>query len=270
MPLSYLGALVNYNTTSSSYRVWDPLRHTVYDVAQPSFNEEAALVWWRKPCQVAEEDEEPLVFPDIVNATPADIHFPTEEEDIDSHDPTPPASPALASSAPASLDPRSPALALDGVPSPKASPPASSLAYPSPSFSPLSYESHLRRNNKTNRGVPPLRLAKMMLAATYETGADDPKTCKQAIKQLDADLSREACQTKVESLIENKVFTKVDRPSNKPVITSKWVFKKKKACLARWRSIKHESWQEASCKRKEWMIVRPTHRQSDSRAFASC
>ena len=65
------------------------------------------------------------------------------------------------------------------------------------------------------------------MAATEETGADDPKTYKQAMKQLDADLWREACQTEVESLIENKVFTVVDRPANKPVITSKWVFKKK-------------------------------------------
>ena len=32
----------------------------------------------------------------------------------------------------------------------------------------------------------------------------------------------------MESLIENKVFTVVDSPSNKRVITSKWVFKKKK------------------------------------------
>ena len=33
MPVSYQGALVNYITTSPAYHVWDPLRHTVYDVA---------------------------------------------------------------------------------------------------------------------------------------------------------------------------------------------------------------------------------------------
>ena len=62
------------------------------------------------------------------------------------------------------------------------------------------------------------------MAATEETGADDPKTYKQAMKQPDADLWREACKIEVESLIDNKVFSVVD----KPLITSKWIFKKKK------------------------------------------
>ena len=43
--VAYEGALVNYSTTSPAYRVWDPLRHTVYDVAQPTFNEEAVPGW---------------------------------------------------------------------------------------------------------------------------------------------------------------------------------------------------------------------------------
>ena len=45
MRVNYQGALVNYSTTSLAYRVWDPLRHTVYDVAQPSFNEDAVRGW---------------------------------------------------------------------------------------------------------------------------------------------------------------------------------------------------------------------------------
>ena len=153
MPVSYQEALVNYGTTSPAYRVWDPLRHTVYDVAQPSFNEEAALGWWRKPCQVAEEDEEPLVFPGIVEAAPIrakGVHFRAAEDAIDSLDPTPPASPAPASSALASSDQESLALALDGVPSPEVSPPASPPASSSPSLSPLPDESHLRRSSKKN------------------------------------------------------------------------------------------------------------------------
>ena len=37
-----------------------------------------------------------------------------------------------------------------------------------------------------------------------------------------------ACAAEVASLVENKVFEVVDRPVSKHVITSKWVFKKKK------------------------------------------
>ena len=85
-----------------------------------------------------------------------------------------------------------------------------------------------RRSSRTNWGVPPLRLAEMLLAATEESGEDDPKTFKQAMKRSVGELSQEACKAKVDSLVENKVFTVVDRPSDKPVITSKWVFKRKK------------------------------------------
>ena len=98
----------------------------------------------------SEEDEEPLVFPEIVEAVlvPAEVHVPDAADALDLN-PTPPASP----------DPTSPAPALDGVPSPAASPPASPPASPSTLLSPLPDESHLRRNSRTNRGVPPLRLA---------------------------------------------------------------------------------------------------------------
>ena len=68
----------------------------------------------------------------------------------------------------------------------------------------------------------------MLLAATEESGEDDPKTFKQAMKRSVGELSQEACKAKVDSLVENKVFTVVDRPLDKPVITSKWVFKRKK------------------------------------------
>ena len=144
----------------------------MYDVAQPSFNEEAAPRWWRKQGQVVEEDEEPLVFPKIVDAAlvPADdIQFPTAEDDIDIQAFAPPIAPAQAS-------PRTPAIL--GVPSPQASPPASPLASPSPPLSLLPDESHPRRSSKTNQGVLPLHLAGMMMAATEETGVDDPKTYK--------------------------------------------------------------------------------------------
>ena len=66
------------------------------------------------------------------------------------------------------------------------------------------------------------------MAATLELSHADPKTCKQAMKLSDAKKWMEACVAEVASLVENKVFEVVDRPASKPVITSKWVFKKKK------------------------------------------
>ena len=75
--------------------------------------------------------------------------------------------------------------------------------------------------------MPPLRLAEMLLAATEEAGANDPKTYKQAMKRPNAELWHDACKAEIDSLVENKVFLVVDRLGNKQVSTSKWVFKKK-------------------------------------------
>ena len=73
----------------------------------------------------------------------------------------------------------------------------------------------------------------MLGAATEETNDADPKTYKQAMKQPDAVLWREACKAEVDSLIDNKVFSVVNRPLNKPVITSKWTSRKVEKCKAR-------------------------------------
>ena len=75
--------------------------------------------------------------------------------------------------------------------------------------------------------MPPLRLAEMLLAATEEAGVDDPKTYKQAMKRPEAKLWHDACKVEIEYLVENKVFSVVDRPGDKQVITSKWVFRRK-------------------------------------------
>ena len=71
-------------------------------------------------------------------------------------------------------------------------------------------------------------MADMLMAATLELSDTDPKSYKQAMKLPNAVKWMKACVAKVASLIENKVFEVVDKPASKPVITSKWVFKKKK------------------------------------------
>ena len=55
----------------------------------------------------------------------------------------------------------------------------------------------------------------MLLASMAEPAADDPKTYKVAMKLPDADKWIEACEAKVDSLIENKVYEVVDRPHHK-------------------------------------------------------
>ena len=65
------------------------------------------------------------------------------------------------------------------------------------------------------------------MLATMESSADDPETFKQAMKLPDSERWLEACAAEVASLVENKVFAVVDRPRH-PVITSKWVFKRKR------------------------------------------
>ena len=45
-----------------------------------------------------------------------------------------------------------------------------------------------RHSNRSNRGVPPLRLVEVMVAAIDDTAVDEPKTFKQAMKLPDKDL----------------------------------------------------------------------------------
>ena len=71
-------------------------------------------------------------------------------------------------------------------------------------------------------------MADMLMAATLELTDEDPNTYKQAMKLPDAAAWVEACAAEVASLLENKVFEVVARPAEKTVITSKWVFKRKK------------------------------------------
>lgn len=70
----------------------------------------------------------------------------------------------------------------------------------------------------------------MVMATEAEEGlsATDPKTYKQAMKQVDKKSWQDASNLEVESLKENKVHSVVDMPKNKPIIPSKWVFKKKR------------------------------------------
>ena len=102
-------------------------------------------------------------------------------------------------------------------PSQQASPPAVPLVVPAKPTSP-------RHNNRSNKGVPPLRLVEVMVAAIDDTAADESKTFKQAMKLPDKDLWQQAIWAEVDSLVEKKVYEIVDRPSYKAAVSSKWMF----------------------------------------------
>ena len=315
MPVSYKGVLVNYSPSSPAYRVWDYARQKVYNVAAPSFDEEAAPGWWRTPLYAATgagaNDDEPLVFPpappppagpadsqsEVIDGPPADGAPP---DDASSQPPAAAvgaAAPAPAPSAvPADPDADVPAATVQPLPAPipapsqvpelrrsnrenRGVPPAhmadmlmvASLkggeactgtaeaaadagvaaaadaaavpapapagpAAPQPLPTPIPAPPQVlgpRRSSQENRGVPPARMADMLMAATMEGSDEDPKTYKKAMLLPDAAHWVEACAAEVASLVENGVYEVVDRPAGKPVITSKWVFKKKRGLSGR-------------------------------------
>ena len=209
-----MGAVVNYNNSSNVYRVWDPSHAKVYNVGSPAFDEIAKPGWWRSPG--ADEGNLDVEFPYLLTYTapvpaaplqPAIVDMtPLDIADLSmDHDATPAIAVPAPASQPANL-PASPAIILDS---------STQTTFP-------------RRSNRSNRGVPPLRLAEIMVAAIDESAADEPNTFKQAMKLPDAKFWREAMVAKVNSLIENKVYGVVDRPAHKRVVSSKWVFKKKR------------------------------------------
>ena len=207
-PVSFPGVLVSYSRGCPAYRVWEHGKHKVWDIAAPAFDEAVGPGWWRGPAAAEVEENEPLLFP----PTPPSPEKKSEpvgegvdsspEEDSHGEDES--------------------AVPLGGGMQLGAAPDDTFASAPSPPARAL------RRSMRENRGVPPARMSDMLMVATLETSDSDPKTYKQAMRLPDAAKWREACAAEVASLVENKVYEVVDRPASKGVITSKWVFKKKR------------------------------------------
>ena len=51
-PVAYKAVLVGYTMSTNSYRVWDPVQHTIYNVGSPAIDEVAERRWWRKSTAV--------------------------------------------------------------------------------------------------------------------------------------------------------------------------------------------------------------------------
>ena len=90
-PVAYKVVLVGYTMSNNSYRVWDPVKHTIYNVGSPAFDETAKPGWWRKSTAAAAPvADEQVIFPDLPPfPAPATIQIP---------DPAPDPAPAPASS----------------------------------------------------------------------------------------------------------------------------------------------------------------------------
>ena len=74
--------------------------------------------------------------------------------------------------------------------------PSTSTDAAAQAFSPLAAQSlgpetasGPRRSTRENRGVPPPRMANMLMAATLETSDSDPKTYKQALAMVGQEAS---------------------------------------------------------------------------------
>ena len=117
--------------------------------------------------------------------------------------------------------------------------------------------------------MPPTRMADMLMVATLEISASDPKTYKQAMKLPDSAKWKEACDAKVASLVENSVFQVVDRPASHHIITSKWVFKKKKGLSGAVEKYKARVVNRGLCKRRGLITQRLIPHQFASKAFDS-
>ena len=64
--------------------------------------------------------------------------------------------------------------------------------------------------------------------AMHKDEESEPATYEEALSSSDKSKWKEAIKQKLEAFQTNEAWTIVDRPSNKPVVKSKWVFKIKR------------------------------------------
>jgi hypothetical protein len=75
---------------------------------------------------------------------------------------------------------------------------------------------------------PPRRDKAMIYSYMVTTSPDDPLFVGEALSRSDASEWRAAMNDEYDSLIQNETWDIVDRPVNRRVISSKWVFKLKR------------------------------------------
>ena len=176
--------MISYGVSNPVYRIWKVDTHKVYDVAAPSFDEDAKPGWWRI-FAAAEEDEEQLIlpdFPDLLAVPAATITGVVDTSDQ--------GNPPDMDSGPVDISDSDSHPPVSLVPA--ATPPAPSV--PASAAGPV-----LTRSKRANRGVPPAYMADMLVIATMESPASEPQTYKQAMKLPDFAEWLAACATEVAS-----------------------------------------------------------------------
>lgn len=263
-PVCFMAVHVGYAINDTSYRVWCPESKRVYNCGHPAFDESVEPGWWKTsayqhgaavqfPVDEEEEDDAPcleVIIPAAAApAAPAaalDVnlqveaigpdHGPHQEAveqaddlppDIDST-PSSPTSSSNASLAGANDEDDNPVadeISLQG--SDEGQPEEEAVQH-------MTWEDESdvppppRRSTRPGRGVPSSHYRDMLMVAEEGTSETDPTTYIKAMKQKDKQLWKDACGAEVSSLKENKVYSIVDRPQNKTVIPSKWIFKRKR------------------------------------------
>lgn len=190
--------------------VWDPETHKVWDVRGPEFDEGFSGGWWRKPAvakKVGWEDDEPLQLVVGIGGDEEQV------EDGDVLDPQPPA----------------PGGGGDGGGSNDGggNPLSDVIEDGEGEEQPAEGAQVTGRSSRENRGVPPIRLIEMMVAAAEADSGGAPATYEEALRWPEAKGWKMAFDAEVKSLNDNNVYQVVDRPLGKKVVKAKWVLRRK-------------------------------------------
>lgn len=82
----------------------------------------------------------------------------------------------------------------------------------------------VRRSERTNKGVPPVRFTEEQIFAGYSAAADLPTSYTEAIASEDSSKWKSALHEELQSLKKNETWDLVNLPNGKTAIPLKWVF----------------------------------------------
>ena len=179
------------------------MTHKVWDVRAPDFDESVKGGWWRQPAAVdkpiwgGDEPlhldylEDPLVDPPVEQPG-AIVPVPPAADDDDGEGP-----------GAGGPDGGGGGGLLDDVDEDDDDPPAIEGA-PAPAP---------RMSQRERKGVSPLRLIEIMIAAEESDNGGAPATYQEALLGPEGKEWQKAFDAEAKSLNENKVYTVVDRPS---------------------------------------------------------
>ena len=217
------GVIVGYPMGSVGYRVWDPIKGKVFNVGVPHVDESVQPGWWRKEIDGGElvDDIEEIVFPDLGVAV--------VEEEMEGEKRNDQSMPVLVEDS--SDEEEDGGGGTGGGDDDSWGPDDDAPVMPvheGPAAEEGEGSQQSRHSNRENRGVPPLRYIESYLAGAAEEDAKhSPQSVQEALQGEHMAEWRKAMDSEMASLRENGVYELVDKPNNKKVVKSKWVFRVK-------------------------------------------